>query len=84
LYYIRNANRMIDDTSVCDIPEFVDFILQYMKFRCYEKESHPNLPIAMAALKFKRKNMNDTLANMVPDGEQELEQDTEFYRDMEV
>jgi len=75
---------MIDDTSVCDIPEFVDFVLQYMKVRCYEKESHPNLGLAVAALESKRKNMNDTLANMVPDGEQELEQDTEFYRDMEV
>ena len=84
LYYIRNANRMVDDTSICDIPEFVDFVLQYMKVRCYEKEAHPNLPLAIQVLQAKRKNMNDTLGDMVPDGENNLEQDFSHYQDMEI
>ena len=82
LYYIRNANRMVDDTSLCDIPEFVDYVLQFMKVRCYEKEGHPNLDVAIGILEYKKKNMINTLSNMVPDDDSELEQDTSFYWEM--
>lgn len=83
MYYIRNANRMVDDTSVCDIPEFVDYVMQFMKVRCYEKEGHPNFQAALGMLDYKKKNMINTLSNMVPDGETTIKSDTSFYWDME-
>lgn len=82
LNYIRNANRMTDDDSICDIPEFIDYVKQFMKVRCYEKETHPNLSIAVSMLEYKKKNMINTLSNMVPDGDSELQQDMTFYWDM--
>jgi len=82
LYYIRNSNRMVDSTSLCDIPEFVDYIIQFMKVRCYEKEGHPNTQLAVGILEYKKKNMINTLSNMVPDGDNLLQQDASFYFDM--
>lgn len=82
IYYLRNANRLAVDADVCDIPEFINFIFQYMKVRVYEKEMHPNLSAAMAALQHYREQMQGTLANMVPDGEDEIETDMRVYDDM--
>lgn len=82
LYYLRNANRMVDDTSVCDIPEFVDFVSQYMKVRCYEKEHNENTEMAISVLQAKRGLMVSTLTNMVPDGDDVIEGDMTFYEEM--
>lgn len=82
LWYIRNANRMTTGTDVCDIPEFTSFVLQYMKYRCYEKQGDPRMQAALVALEQQRKQLNVTLGNMIPDGDNELELDLSFYRDM--
>lgn len=79
--YIRNANRMVDETSICDIPEFSEFVIQYVKTKCYEKEGHPNLPLAQAELERLRKQMVDTLSNMVPDADTNMEMDTTHYEE---
>jgi hypothetical protein len=81
IWYIRNAARITDDSDTCDIPEFANFIMQYMKVRCYEKEGHPNLDFAVAALEKQRKLMVDTLTGMVPDGDDEVERDLSFYEE---
>ena len=82
MYYIRNSNRMVDDTSLCDIPEFVDYVIQFMKVRCYEKEGHPNLGTALSMLEYKKMNMINTLSNMVPDEGTLIDSDPSFYWDM--
>lgn len=79
--YIRNANRMVDEASICDIPEFSEFVIQYVKTKCYEKEGHPNLPLAQSELERLRKQMVDTLSNMVPDEETSMEMDTSHYEE---
>lgn len=81
--YLRNAQRMTVDASVCDIPEFVSFVIQYAKVRCYEKEGHPNLSLALAVLEQQRAQMNDTLQNMVLDNENTIEADMSFYGEHE-
>lgn len=40
-YYIRGANRYEDDTSVCDIPEFSNMIIQYVRHKILFKEGNP-------------------------------------------
>lgn len=79
--YIRNANRMIDDTSICDIPEFTEYVIQYVKVKCYEKEGHPNLGSAIDERERLRKQMVDTLSNMVPDAETTMEMDMSHYEE---
>ena len=75
LWYIRQANRLENDTDICDIPEFVNFLFQYVKVRDYEKEAHPNAQQARLDLQAQRNLMNGTLASAVPDAENKLELD---------
>lgn len=82
IWYIRQANRMAADEDICDIPEFYNFLFQYVKVRVYEKEGHPNLPMAMQALEQQRAQMNGTLAQMVPDANNKIEMDMSHYEEM--
>jgi hypothetical protein len=82
IWYIRNANRLTLDTDVLDIPEFANFILQYMKVRCYEKEGHPNLNVAIGLLERQRILMTETLNEMVIDNDNEIEKDMSLYEEM--
>lgn len=82
MWYIRNANEMVDDTSVCDIPEAVNYVMQYMKVRCYEKEMSPNVERSRADLEYQKQTTMDTLAQMFPDVQTEIEADMRLYRDM--
>lgn len=84
IYYIRNANVLTGaDTDICDIPEFANFIMQYMKVRCYEKEvGHPMLQKAMLDLERERSQMTGTLDTMVPDSENTVEPDLSIYWEM--
>lgn len=82
VWYIRNANRMTADADICDIPEFTSFVIQYMKFRCYEKEGDPRAQLAQGLLEQQRTQLNATLSSMVPDGDNQVEMDLTFYEDM--
>lgn len=82
IYYIRNANELVLGTDVCDLPEAVNYVMQYVKVRCYEKEGHPNLPKAMADLEAEKQTTITALANMVPDNLNEIEPDLRLYDDM--
>lgn len=82
IWYLRNANRLTGDSSVCDIPEFVNFVIQFIKVRCYEKEGHPNLQFAVGALQKQRELMIETLSDMVPDGDNSIEMDLTMYEEM--
>lgn len=81
VWFIRNATRLTADASVCDIPEFINFIYQYMKVRIYEKEMNPNLQFAVQALEAQRELMKSTLASMVVDADTEIEMDTTTYEE---
>lgn len=83
VWYLRKANTLVDDTSICDIPEFINYVLQFIKVRCYEKEGgNPNLEKSMADLETQRQKMVSTLAAMVPDADNEIEPDLSLYSDM--
>jgi hypothetical protein len=82
LWYIRNAASMSADTDTLDIPEFANFIISFMKCRCLQKEGDPRAPDEVAVLAQQRKLMIDTLTEMVPDGDTEIEQDLSHYQEM--
>lgn len=81
VWFIRNANRLVDLTDVCDIPEFANFVIQFMKVRCYEKEMHPNLQTAIGVLQQQRELMKATLSTMVPDADNTIELDLSSYEE---
>jgi hypothetical protein len=82
IWYIRNANELTLATSICDIPEAVNYVMQYMKVRCYEKEGHPNLQKALLDLAEEKKETLGVLATLVPDNDNILEMDTSTYEEM--
>jgi hypothetical protein len=82
-WYIRNAKVLVDDDDVCDIPEFINYILQYTKMRCYEKEGHVTTLKAIDDTEKEKQLMIQTLTNMVDDEDTELRKDFSFYQDFD-
>lgn len=84
IWYIRNAKRLSADADVCDIPEFVSFVIQFAKMRCLEKEGHPNVNKAVADTERIRKQMIETLSGMIVDeDDQKVMMDLSFYEDFD-
>lgn len=86
-YYIRDARLLTtstDASNTCEIPECINFLYQHVKCRVYEKEGNPNLPKAMADLNALHDLMVQTLTEMVPDGNNEIQGDFRFYQDMNL
>lgn len=81
MWHLRNANRFTVDADICDIPEFVSFVIQFIKVRCYEKEIHPNADKAVAILQQQRELMKETLSTMVPDADNTIELDLSSYEE---
>jgi hypothetical protein len=82
VWYLRNANRLVADTDICDIPEFINFIFSHMKVKVFGKEGHPGYQEALERLETERARMNAVLAARVPDAENEIEMDISAYGDM--
>lgn len=78
-YYLRNARRLVLDTDECDVPEFVSFIVAFIKVKCCVKELHPRLDFFQAELARVREQMTTTLSEMVPDGDNDIEPDMSAY-----
>lgn len=84
IWHIRNAKVLALDADVCDIPEFADLVIQFVKARCYEKEGHPNLGTAKEDLMNMKSLMEATLTKMVDDENDELiDEDMSFYSDFD-
>jgi hypothetical protein len=85
LWYIRKASIPSLITDSIDVPEFWNFISQYVIVECLKKElGNPRLTEEKAKLEFLRAQMHETLAEMVPDQDDGIEKDLEFYYDMGI
>lgn len=82
VWYLRNANRLESETDVCDIPEFVHFVIAYAKLQCYVKEMHPNMAYWERHTERQRRLMIDTLTTMIPDGDNRIEPDMTSYEEL--
>lgn len=82
VWFLRQANRLSDDADVLDVPEAANFVLQYVKCRCYEKEGHPNLAKSLGDLQEMKVSLEGALTAMVPDADNEIEADMSFYEEM--
>lgn len=83
-WYIRNAKVLVNDSDVCDIPEFINYIIQYTKMRCYEKEGHVTTLKAIDDTEKEKQLMIQTLTNMVDDEDTEIRKDLSFYDDFDM
>jgi len=83
-WFVRNATAVVDDASVIDIPEFIDFILRHVKVQVASKMGHPRLVFFKAELDEKRDLMRDTLKTMIVDGNTDIEGDSSHYEDSEA
>jgi hypothetical protein len=81
-WFVRQANRLVDDSDIMDIPEAANYVMQYMKFKCYEKEGHPNLSLAVTQLNSEETSLQTDLTDMIPDADDEMEMDGSFYEEM--
>lgn len=79
LWYIRNANKLTLDSDICDIPEFVYYIIAFAKFQILFKEGHPNAAEAKAELEKQKQLMVETLGEMVPDEDDKIQMDMDHY-----
>ena len=82
IYYLRNANRLVDDTDECDIPEAANYVIQYAKEQCLAKENGGvSPPGAISKTNMFKQLMVESLTEMVPDEDNLIDPDTSFYED---
>lgn len=82
VWYLRNANRLVNDSDKCDIPEFINFIFAHMRVKVFGKEGHPSYQEALERLETERNRMVAVLSSRVPDADNEIEMDLSYYDDM--
>jgi hypothetical protein len=82
IWYLRNANELTDETSICDIPEAVNYVMAYMKMKVARKELHPDMQNFINEVAVQQQETLKTLAGMYPDNENTIEADTRLYDDM--
>lgn len=82
IFFLRNANELVNDESTLDIPEAAQFIIQYIKDAVSNKEKGPMIeaPDSPQLIR-KRQFMIEALTEMVPDGDNLIEPDLSFYED---
>lgn len=76
------ANQTIINNTLIDIPQFIEFVMQWAKCRCLEKEGDPRLAGATVTLERLRKQMVDSLTQAVPDNDDTIQGDFSIYQDM--
>lgn len=81
IFYIRNAKRLSLDDDICDIDEFELYIIQHAKTEAYIKDGDPRSSESFGLETNYKNIMTLTLADMVPDNNNEIEMDTSHYED---
>jgi len=80
IWYTRNAAKVVDDADLIDVPEFFSYIIQFVKNEIKIKEGTLN-DVDIINLAREQKNMTDTLTEMIPDRDDFILADTEFYEE---
>jgi len=81
IFYIRNAKKLVLDSDICDIDEFELFIVQHGKTEAYIKDGDPRSSESYGLETTYKNTMVNTLSEMVPDNNNEIEMDTSHYND---
>ena len=81
IIYFKDLNRYDDDATECDVPEICyEYIMTYVRYRIYAKETHVNAPDEKENLGNLLGLMRETLQGQVADPEIDLiDQDLSHY-----
>lgn len=85
VHYLRTPGAIVDDSSIVDVPEASEFIVQHVKESCAAKESgtmYSKQP--SAELEKQRELLQSTLSDMIPDGDNLIEGDYSFYNEFDA
>lgn len=85
IWFLRKVDEIVSDSDIVDkdIPESINFIYSYVKGKCKQKENAGAMPAdAAAEIEQQRKLLVETLTNMVPDDDNQIEKDMTFYNEM--
>lgn len=83
LFNITVAGTVAQQSAtLLDIPEFYEFVMQWMKVRCAEKEGDPRYDAMVAELQSQRKMMVDSLTEMIEDNDTEIQGDYAHYLEL--
>ena len=83
IWFHRDANRLEEDTDVCDLPEIsLLFIYQSVRVRVYEKEKGQPWVLALAELEKVSNLMKETLQQQIVDSElTKVDMDMDLYEE---
>jgi len=81
IFYIREAQNYVDEDSVCDIPEWSNIIIQYVRYKCMIKEGHPQSDQAKADLALMMTGLQEALHSRVMDENNKLSMDPRTLSD---
>lgn len=81
IIYQKDLNRYDNDLTECDVPEICyEYILSYVRYRCYSKETHVNSADEKQNLLSLLELMRETLQGQVDDPEMNtIDQDLSHY-----
>lgn len=82
VWYIRNAKQLTIDADVCDIDEFEDYVVQYAKTQALLKDNDPRADDSKVLQEQYKGDMINTLSEMSPDNDNEVDMDLSHYDDM--
>jgi len=81
IWYIRGVSKYEDENSVCDIPEWSNIIIQYVRYKCMIKEGHPQSAQAKQDLQELIVALNESLRSRTMDENTKLSQDPRTFAD---
>lgn len=83
VWHFRDANRMEDDDSICDLPEIAyQYLYAYVKEKVYEKEKDQSWQLARDDRQKAEDDMAETLQQQIADSDlTKLDEDMSFYEE---
>jgi len=81
IWYIREAKKLVNDTDVCDIDEFNDYVIQLAKKIYYQEDADPRYEVELNEALRQEKDLIDTLTNMTIGNDDQLVQDMSHYEE---
>jgi len=82
MWYIRRPAIMVNDSDICPIPEFSDYVVQKAKVAYYRNDGDPRYQTEKAELLELQEQMINTLSNRtLGEDDNVIKRDVSFYED---
>lgn len=82
MWYIRRPVLMTNDSDICPVPEFADYVIQKAKVAYYRNDGDPRYQVEKAELLELQDQMINTLSNRtLGEDDNVIKRDVSFYED---